>query len=320
MPRMDFERDVANEIVRYFDECSVSFDRDQSSDASHLLERYFRFRLKAIDRRPRSVYCSLELQAKLATLEERYSQPFVEIKERFETGSDLSEFLSRLASNVNAADAMLNDFGLHHLHLGAKRSPTAKRVARSDMLLLVMVRPDDAYFVDIRPHPQSSDPDDHGWSHQEYLQIINRNWSYLLDPFELRGVTGDSIPDSGRKELQRKHVNMVTEIDGRAIAPPGGGTTASGANATHRFLADQLLRQLRHAQDDIRLAWEGLRSGFQNAGLQVDDDTELRLVPVRGTTLPEILTGSLVGTLTQSGWMIQHAASGTLLDVGLEWA
>lgn len=314
MPKLDFERDVVNEIVRFFDERSIKFEREQSSGAEWHIERYFRFRLKVIAPRPRRVRYSTELRAKLPTLADRFHQPFTVIEDRFATGGDVSEFQSRLASNVSVPDAMLNDLGLHHLHLAAKRSPVAKRVERSDMLLLVMVRPDDAYLVDIRPHPRADDPNDYGWSRQEYLQVINRNWPHLLDPCELQGVTGDSIPDSGRKELQRKNANVVTEIDGRAIAPPGGGTTSSGANATHVWLAKRLLWLVNQTQQMIETHWAECRRDLRDAGVHAEDDAEFRLVRIDDDDLTPKVQSRLTTELSRSGWIIQHVASGVHID------
>ena len=82
MPQMDFERDVADEIVRYLNECSIKFDRERSTDASYLLERYFRARAKMICPRPRSVHHSAELRSRLGTLEERYSKPLATMGQR----------------------------------------------------------------------------------------------------------------------------------------------------------------------------------------------------------------------------------------------
>ena len=127
MPQIDFERDVTDEIVRYFNEHGIMFDLNRSTNPSYLLERYFRSRAKMIFPRPRSVHHSAELGTRLDMLEERYHKPFATIEERFETGGDLTEFLSKLASRVDKPDAMLNDFGIHHLHLGKKRFPKGKR-------------------------------------------------------------------------------------------------------------------------------------------------------------------------------------------------
>lgn len=319
MPHMNFERDVADEIVCYFNEYGSKFDLERSTDASYLSERYLRARAKMIFRRPRSVHHSAELRARLGMLEDRYRKPFATIEERFETGGDLTEFLSKLASKVDKPDAMLTDFGIHHLHLGEKRSPNAKRVERSGRLLLVWVAVDDAYFIDIRPHPQQHDPHDYGWSHKEYLEIIERNWPHLLDPYELRGVSGDSISDRGRKELQRKNANVVTRIGSRAIAPPGGGMTASGANLTHVWMADRLLCLINQAQQVIETHWDECRRDLQHAGLHAENEAEFRLVRLEEEDLTPEVQSLLTSELGRSGWTILHVASGKHIDWNFEW-
>jgi len=319
MPQMDFESDAADEIVRYFNEHGIRFDRDRSTDAWYLLERYFRARAKMIFPRPRMVHHSAELGARLGTLEERYRKPFARIEERFETGGDLTEFLSRLVSKVDKPDAMLNDFGIHHLHLGEKRDPNAKRVERSDRVLLVWVAVDDAYFIDIRSHPHQDDPDDYGWSDQEYLEIIERNWSHLLDPYELRSVSGDSISDSGRKELQRKNANVVTRIGSRAIAPPGGGMTASGANLTHVWIADRFLWVIDQVQQVIEAHWDECRRDLSHAALHSEAEAEFRLVRLEEENLTQEVQSLLTSELGRSGWTILHVASGKHIDWNFEW-
>lgn len=314
MPRMDFERDAADEIVRYFDKNSIKFDRQRSTDTSYLLERYFRVRAKLITPRPRRVHYSAELRAKWGTLEARYRQPLARIEERFKAGGDLTEFLSTLASNVDKPDAMLNDFGIHHLHLGEKRSSNAKRVERSDRLLMVWVGVDDAHLIDIRPHPEQRDIDDNGWSHQEYLDVIERNWPRLLDPYEVPGVSGASIPDSGRRALQLKNANVVTRVGNRAIAPPGGGMTGSGANLRHVVMAMKLLRLLEHVQNAIETHWGAFRRDLQRAGVNAEDDARLRLVRIDEDDLTPELQRRLTSELGRSGWRILHVASGMHID------
>ena len=318
MPQMDFKSDVAHEIVRYFDKNSIKFDRGRSTDTSYLLERYFRARVKMIFQRPRRVHYSAELRAKLGALEERYRQPLATIEDRFKAGGDLTEFLSKLTSNVDKPDAMLNDFGIHHLHLGVKRSANAGRVERSGMLLLVWVGNDDAYLIDTRPHPRRRAPNDYGWSHQEYLEIIDRNWPHLLDPSELRGVSGDSVSDSGRKELQRKNANVVTRIGSRAIAPPGGGMTSSGANLKHVMMEMKFLRLLEHVQHTIETNWAAFRRDLQRAGVHPADDARFRLVRIDEDDLTPELQSRLTSELGRSGWTILHVASGMHIEWNFE--
>ena len=230
MRQMDFERDIADEIVRYFDEHSISVDRSKMADPELLAERYFRAKATMISQRPRSVHWSSELRTRLSTLEERYRLALDEIERRLTVGDNLAEFLSKRVLDVEKSDGMLNDFGLHHLHLGHKANPGDEHVGRSDWLLFAGVGSDDVLFVDVRRHPQLGDADDYGWSDPELFDIIHRNWPNVLPSHQLRGVSGDSLSDRERKELRRKNMNVVTRIGDMAIAPPGGGTTASGAD------------------------------------------------------------------------------------------
>ena len=319
VPQMNFERDLTEGTIRYFGEHGIRFDRGRSADVSYLLERYYRARTKLIVRRPRSVHYSTEVQAKLDSLAVTHRAVVAAIRERFEQGGDLAQFLSRKASRADARDGMLSDFGLHHFHLESALDPNGEHVKRSDWLLLAYVQPDDAYFVDVIAHPDSNDTDDCGWSDEGYLHIIDANWPQLLEPHVLRGENGDSLSDVERKELRRKNVNVVTLIGDKAIAPPGGGMTASGATATHVLMAMKLRRQIEHIQEVVDTHWPECRRALEEAGLQVDDDAELRLILVDECNLPVALRRSMSGDFGWSGWAIAHTASGTLIDWSFEW-
>ena len=319
MPQMNFERDVVEGIVRYFDDHKIRFDRGRWADVSYLLERYYRARTKLIVRRPRSVHYSDEFGARLGSLAATHRSAVAEIRVRFEQGEDLAEFLSRKASRADARDGMLSDFGLHHFHLENALDPDGQHMKRSDWLLLAYVQPDDAYFVDVIAHPDPRGTDDYGWTDDKYLHTIDANWPDLLEPHVLRGENGDSLSDVERKELRRKNVNVVTLIGDRAIAPPGGGMTASGATATHVLMAMKLRRQIEHIQEVIEVHWPECRRGLEEAGLQVDDDAELRLILVDECNLPVALRRPMTGDFGWSGWAIAHTASGTLIDWSFEW-
>ena len=318
MPQMDFERDIADEIVRYFEEHSISFDRSKSEDPEFLAERYFRAKATMISQRPRSVHWSAELRARLSTLGERYRRPLAEIERRLAAGDDLAEFLSKRVLDSEKSDGMLNDFGLHHLHLGHKANPADEHVERSDRLLFAGVGADDVLFVDVRRHPQLGDADDFGWSDPELLDIIHRNWPNILRSHQLQGVSGDTLSDRERKELRRKNVNVVTRVGDMAIAPPGGGTTASGANLKHVWKAMRLCRLAQHTQELIETNWAECRHDLRGAGLEVEDDAEFRLVRLDEEDLTPEVPGVLTSELGRSGWMVLHVASGKHIDWSFE--
>lgn len=313
MHRTDFVSDLVDEIKRYFDEHGIRYTRSEPLSPVELLERYFYSVVKMIDTRPRRVHCSAEFETTLETLDRRYVAPIETIRGRFESGGDLSEFLSKRASDAGFNDGLLSDFGVHHFHLGARPNPSSRRVERTEVLLFVHVQPCDAYLLDVRKHPNRRGSADFGWSDVDILNIMDSNWPEVLKQYIVPGVEGSTLTDEQRKELRRKNVNVVTQVGDKTIAPPGGGQLANGANLACRFQAMRLLSQIEHVEQVIENCWDDCRLGLQRAGIDADA-AKLQLVRVADTNLPNIGLGSLAGELGWSGWAIADATSGTLID------
>lgn len=317
MCRTDFVSDLKDGIERYFDEHGIRYTRSDTASPVAVVERYFYSIAKMIDTRPRRVHCSAELETTLETLARHYVTPIQAIKARFELGHDLSEFLSKGASDAKINDGLLSDFGVHHFHLGTKPTQSSRHVERTDYLLFVHVRPCDAYFLDVRKHPNRRDSTDFGWSDVDILNIIDSNWPEVLKPYILPGVKGSTLTDEQRKELRSKNVNVVTQIGDKTIAPPGGGLLANGANLACTFQAMKLIFQLEQIEQVIKEHWDDCKRGLQHAGIDANA-ARLQLVRVSDTNLPKIRLESLAGDLGWSGWVISDATSGTLIDWSFE--
>ena len=313
MRRTDFVSDMVDEIKRYFDEHGIRYTRSEPASPVALLERYLYSVVKMIDARPRCVHCSAEFGTTLKTLDRRYVTPIETIRGRLESGGDLSEFLSKGASDARFNDGLLSDFGVHHFHLGAKPHPRSRRVERTDVLLFVHVQSSDAYLLDVRKHPNSRDSADFGWSDVDILNIIDSNWPEVLKPYIVPGVEGNAPTDEQRKELRRKNMNVVTQVGDKTIAPPGGGHLANGANLACKVQAMKLLSQIKHVEQVIEHCWGDCRLGLQRASIDADA-AKLQLVRIADTNLPNTGLGSLAGELSRSGWAIADATSGTLID------
>ena len=313
MRRTDFVSDLVDEIERYFCEHGIRYTRSEPASPVDLLERYLYSVVKMIDALPRRVHCSAEFETTLETLGRQYVTPIETIRGRLESGGDLSEFLSKRASDAKFNDGLLSDFGVHHFHLGARPHPRSRRVERTDVLLFVHVQLCDAYFLDVRKHPNRRDSADFGWSDVDILNIIDSNWPEVLKPYIVPGVDGSSLTDEQRKELRRKNVNVVTQVGDKTIAPPGGGLLANGANLACKVQAMKLLSQIEHVEQVIENCWDDCRLGLQRAGIDADA-ARLQLVRVADTNLPNTGLGSLAGELSWSGWAIADATSGTLID------
>ena len=309
MRRPDFVRDLVDGIRQFFDEQGIRHAGIESSDPVDLLERYFCCLDRTIVPRPRRVHCSAEFRATLESLDDRYGTAIETIRSRFETGSDLADFLSRKASDASSKDGMLSDFGIHHFHLGDKHDPNHGDIERSDDLLFVFVQPQDAYFLDVRKHPKGSDPSDFGWCDEDLLKIIDSNWPEALEPYTMPGVKGTKITDEQRRELRRKNANVATQVGDKVIAPPGGGLLADGSNLRCKFQARRLLAEIRHIEQFIEDNWDDWMAWLKSAGLENSDSTELRLVRIADTTLPFSQFRWLNEDLRWGGWAIAETTS-----------
>ena len=121
--------------------------------------------------------------------------------------ANVNGFLSTRIRHATARDGLLWCYGMHHIHLGSEMEADGF-VKRSDHLLFAIVAPEDAYFVDVRPHPPKGGIE---WSSQHLLRIVHTHWPELIEANVLHGVystqLADGEIDGEIHELRRKNVN-----------------------------------------------------------------------------------------------------------------
>lgn len=195
---------------------------------------------------------------------------------------------------------MLHDFGLHHLHLGTTLARNG-RITRTGDLLLVLVRPDDAYLVDVRAHGC--------WSDQDLIEIIHANWPHKLAPYRINiPPSGQPLTSAQRANLRRRRMNAAIEMpDGVIYAGIGGGHVWSGANLNAVRWADITLRMAQEIQKEV-------------SGLGVQPAAELE----RTTgSVPDPVQLRLVELGEDRAWIVIANAGSTVpirFDVPLDWS
>jgi hypothetical protein len=119
---------------------------------------------------------------------------------------------------------MLNDWGIYHFHFGKGRpSALPGFTERSDKLVYAFLTPTDAYFIDVLPHKQ--------WSEPRLLRIIHHNWPTVIESFRVPNVRALSHnPTPQERELRRKNgLTSLIEIEpGVIYFSPGGGYMSDG--------------------------------------------------------------------------------------------
>lgn len=212
-------------------------------DFRSLHQTYAAWRGRVPSVRPRRVHVSRELLANPDRLS--YREGLAAALREISLGADLRPRMSTAVRHAYAPwippalarrrprtmhlDLLLADWGLHHLHLGIGPHPKiCGFVARSDHVLFIAFRQDDAYLVDLVRH----ESDGANWAALAILEVVVRNWpeAGILVPASdfVLGLKGGNWSDADRRELRRGGVstNMV-EIDGRVWSAGGQGMTGA---------------------------------------------------------------------------------------------
>jgi hypothetical protein len=249
---------------------------DVQSDAEEVTRLYHHFLKRVIEPRPRSVWRSGALGRR--TLSVEATEALAEIEQRSIAGETLVPFLHRrLRKKPAYNDGMLNEWGIHHLHLGS--TPRADgHVAGSDEVLCVLVRAEDLYMIDLHPHRD--------WSNDRLVQIVHDEWPAVIEPYAVRTVQADGITSEQREVLRSKNGMALTRVqDGTCYGAVGGGYAATGTNLGAVRETDALLHKVRAFEADIRAnavacaaeieKARGTRPSALNYRLVFDEDGEL---------------------------------------------
>jgi hypothetical protein len=135
-------------------------------DVVALGELYFNARRRMVSATPRNVKvasgfsCPAPHQAALTAIQALAS-----------TGGDLLPHLSRSLKKGDYDDALLNDWGIHHLHLSTNKDPDGF-VSRTKELLFARSTDDAMYCIAVLPHG--------AWSNQAFVQALHDNWPATL--------------------------------------------------------------------------------------------------------------------------------------------
>ena len=305
MSRMNFHRDLIDIVNGYFAQKHISYKGGRK--AEDLAERYCEMRIRRIDPAPRQVHFSHELNDTLgdlaneADVQERGKaleawRTVFRLRCLFNSGGDVTPYLSRSIKDATSKDGLLWDYGMHHFHLRSGVESSGF-IRRSDYLLFAIVTKNDAFFVDVRGH---RDPDNLQWVRQGLLKIVHKNWPEITNARALRGVHGSTLTDEQKKELRRKNVLAVPDLDGVAIAPLGWGTMLDGSSTWCRVWADKLLQEIEWHEGVLNDQSEELRAALADKGVAATGTMDCRL--------------ALLDSLDVSPELVEHLQNGDHLS------
>ena len=153
------------------------------------------------------------------------------IEQKLQKGESVIPYLSRKIKDLSYNDLLLNDWGIHHFHLGTDIGEDGF-VNRTGPLLYIVFGDTidfhgrgntDAHLLAVMDH--------NDFTTQELVEILHENWPDLPQ-FDLPGMNGDRLSDAEIRRLRDLHTNYCLLLrNGKSIFAPGGGITGAGTSA-----------------------------------------------------------------------------------------
>ena len=224
--------------------------------------KYFTYLRKKAPKGPLNVIKSKEFNC-----EAEFLPAINEIERIFNAGGDYSPYLSKQVDQFRD-DLMFNDWGILHLHLGTELESNGRYIQRTGPLLFVYFNENNVYFINVFPHSK--------WTNREVLQTIYDNWPEILKPFIMDGVK-DVKPDYTEEQhfrLRRSGLNALIPLtdnggDKIVIMAPGMGITASGDSLNDVRQYQQITKNFRLMEDEIRENIDSLQDDLKSKGIAI---------------------------------------------------
>lgn len=163
----------------------------------------------------------------------------------------------------------MNDWGIHHLHLGTEVDERTGLMKRTGPVLYVRFDNNCAYFIQIMDHGE--------WANDELIKIMHNNWPDSIKDYLLKDVKflKPKISNKDRLELRKAGISTFVEIAEDIIyMPMGGGYASSDHNTMAVMQCNRTHNTLRmmetHIKDNIHKFIESIRTHTDYRGNDIE--------------------------------------------------
>lgn len=251
--KMDFYRDWISHLRKVLEENGYTPAKDQE-DVSM---QYFNLCRRLIPVLPRKVLiakefkCPPELQLGLDL-----------VKDKIRKGINLLPHLSTRILDLNYDDDLLNDWGIHHLHLGTTLNARGF-VERTGPVLFVRFNQENAYFINIMGHGS--------WTNQDLIRIIHCNWPESIKHFRTPFTSIDKpVTDKDIKMFRSAHaLSFIEPEQGVIYAPLGLGLTTAGIGVAVVRASDEYAMLMKRYEDVVKENIDELAKKAKDKGVEL---------------------------------------------------
>jgi hypothetical protein len=229
-----FEEDIHRHVIADLPHDPAHAAELQAMPMRDLLDIYMNWSHRFVPPRPRRIHQSKALQENPSASDPAHRPALATLIEKIRVGDVLTPHLSELVlrgyqptdpakpkalSKHRDLDLLLNDWLIHHLHIGPTLKPNGNGFFGGDLLLFAVFKSDDAYLIDLMGHKN--------WEHEHLIEVIVREWPGRGLALELKGILpGGSFSREDRKRLRNVGIPTMLNIDGKAVMGAGCLTNA----------------------------------------------------------------------------------------------
>jgi len=237
---MDFKSDLANIGKVELANMGYSVPDDLPQDEVSLF--YLNALRRRIPARPRNIFRSREFQCP-----DHLKKGLELLEKKVLSGDNLNPHLSRQIVNLKFDDALLNDWYIHHFHLGTDFMANGL-IEGTKIVLFARVTNEFFYEICMAGHDN--------WVDLNLIEILHRNWPDSISQFRNQSIAGltHEFDSHGIKRLRKARINvgMLKTTDGTFYAQPGGGYSFSGMSTAVVMQFNKQVHELRRLEKFIR--------------------------------------------------------------------
>ncbi len=287
----DFVNDLKHELGRKLRSAGYGVDLAKLS-AFEVTVRYFATLRRRISPSPRNVRRAKSFAA-ILHLSPEHVGGLALIERKAEAGADLTPHQSTRVMDAEFDDRLLNDWGIHHFHLGTlPYSKDPRFMDRTGPVLYARVTDTTFDMIDVRGHGT--------WHQQELIRIVHESWPESLEQHRVDPsvLSADSHTDATVKTLRRAGLSyLLTMPDGTIYWAPGGGYQSSCVSTRAVTTADRWLDCAHDREQHVREGFADFCARAKAAGHKVDRPARVHL------------------RLDDAGWYAEDAATGFRVEI-----
>ena len=263
---IDFYKDWIDCIKKILD--SYGYEINPNIKSEDIAINYFNLKKRFVEATPRKIFTSKEFSCP-----DELKEGLELVKKKIKNGDNISPHLSKKITNLDFNDQILNDWGIHHLHLGTKIYKKGF-VNRTNKILFVKFDKESAYLIDVKTH--------NSWEEQEIVRIIHKNWPELIKEYQVQGMNmKKGFTDDEIKKFRENGITAAVKMDdGTTYILLGGGYSTSKTSIEvvriHDYVAKHIHKLEEHVKNNIKNFINAASAKGKNIGSNLDIHLEIK--------------------------------------------